>query len=107
MKFSEVKKAMKEFNSKHGIERKVCTKHKEDGTLIEMKAYAILKQELFKTPRTDEERKFEFSNYNKALASGDLGFSIFAYCEKTKEFDRIENLSNDDIQDADIIYVVE
>jgi len=107
MKYSELKRAMMDFNTKHGIERKVCEKHKEDGTLIQMTGKVILANSCYKQEYPVELRTYTFSNYNKALTSSDLGYSIFAYCKADNSCDRIENLSDKDVESAEIVEVVE
>lgn len=107
MKFSELRKAMSDFNSKHGVERKVCTAYKEDGALIEMRGRVVFKNEALVHEFPVEERTYEFSNYNKALTSGDLGYSIFAYCSADRSCMRIENMSDADFESAEIVSIVE
>lgn len=107
MTYKELLKEMRKFNDKHGIERKVCDRHKEDGTLIRMVGMVVLSNKNLKREFTKEERTYLFDNYNKALTSSDLGYSIFAHCEYDGDVMRIENLSNDDIEFAEIIEVVE
>jgi len=103
MKFSEVKAAMRQFNEKHGIERKVCDKHTPDGELIEMVAKVIIKNSKLVREFPVEQRTYTFNNYNKALTSSDLGYSIFAYCEADDDCMRIENYSDEDFEFAEII----
>lgn len=107
MKFTELWKAMSDFNLKHKIERKVCTKTREDGKLIEMKGKVVIKNSALCREFPIEERTYIFNNYNKALTYNDLGYSIFAYCEKDNDCMRIERMTNDDIELAEIIEVVE
>ena len=107
MKYSELRKAMEDFNKKHGIERKVCTKYKEDGTLVEMTGRVVIKNSALVREFPVEQRTYEFSNYNKALTSGDIGYSIFADCIADNDCMRIENFTNDDIEFAEIVKVVE
>ena len=107
MKYSELKKAMRDFNEKHGIERKVCDKHKEDGTLIQMTGKVVISNSVLREEYPIEERTYIFSNYNKALTSSDLGYSIFAYCDADNDMMRIENYCDKDIESAEIIEIVE
>ena len=107
MKFSELKRAMMDFNTKHGIERKVCDKYKEDGTLIKMVGKVVISNSVLRREYPLEERTYTFDNYNKALTSSDLGYSIFAYCDADNDFMRIENYSDKDIESAEIVDVVE
>lgn len=107
MKFSELKRAMMDFNTKHGIERKVCYKHKEDGTLINMTGKVVISNSVLNREYPIEQRTYTFSNYNKALTSSDLGYSIFAYCSADNDYMRIENYSDKDIESAEIVEVVE
>lgn len=114
MTFAELRKAMREFNAKHNILRKVDIKKTEDGKTIEMTGRVVFKasslnQEYQKKygeyPKPS--RTFEFSNYNKALTSDDGGYSIFAYCPADGDSMRIENYSSDDFEECEIIEVVE
>jgi hypothetical protein len=107
MKISELKQAMRNFNSKHEIERKVSTKYKEDGTLIEMKGKVVLANSCYNKEYPVELRTYTFSNYNKALTSSDLGYSIFAYCEADDSLERIENLPDQSVEVAEIIETIE
>lgn len=107
MKYSELRKAMSNFNSKHGVERKVCTKYKEDGTLIHMTGRVVIKNEALIHEFPVEQRTYEFSNYEKALTGGDLGYSIFAHCIADDDCMRIENMSDADFESAEIVEIVE
>lgn len=107
MKFSELRKQMSDFNLKHGVERKVCDRHKEDGTLIEMTGKVVIKNSKLIHDFPIEQRTYIFNNYNKALTSDDLGYSIFAYCKADEDCMRIENYRDEDIEFAEIISVVE
>lgn len=107
MKYRELLNEMRKFNDKHGIKRKVCDKYKEDGTLIKMVGMVVLSNNMLNREYTKEERTYTFNNYNKALTSSDLGYSIFAHCEYDGDMMRIENLHNDDIEFAEIIEVIE
>ena len=107
MKFSELRKAMSDFNSKHGVERKVCVKHKEDGALIRMTGRVVIKNSALIREFPIEQRTYEFSNYEKALTSGDLGYSIFAMCKADNDCMRIESMSDSDFESAEIVEIVE
>ena len=107
MLFSELKRAMMDFNTKHGIERKVCEKYKEDGTLIKMTGKVVISNKVLNKEYPLEQRTYKFSNYNKALTGGDMGYRIFAYCDADTDCMRSENYSNADIEDAEIVEVVE
>ena len=107
MRYKELLNEMRKFNDKHGIERKVCVKYKEDGTIIKMVGMVVLSNNMLKREYTKEERIYKFDNYNKALTSNDLGYSIFAHCEYDGDVMRIENLSDDDIEFAEILEIVE
>ena len=107
MKFSELRKTMSDFNSKHGVERKVCTKYKKDGTLIHMTGRVVIKNSALIREFPVEQRTYEFSNYEKALTSGDLGYSIFAMCKADNDCMRIENMSDSDFESAEIVEIVE
>ena len=107
MKFSELRKAMSDFNLKHGVERKVCTKYKEDGALIRMTGRVVIKNSALIREFPLENRTYEFSNYEKALTSGDLGYSIFAMCKADNDCMRIENMSDADFESAEIVEIVE
>ena len=107
MLFTQLKNAMREFNRKHDIERKVCEKKTESGELIQMKGRVVISNNVLNREYPIEERTYEFTNYNKALTPSDLGYSIFAFCPKDGDCMRIENYTNDDIESAEIISVVE
>lgn len=107
MKFSELRKQMSAFNKKHGIERKACEKYKDDKSLIEMKGRVVLSNKVMVKEFSEKERTYEFSNYNKALTSGDLGYSIFAVCKATGDVARIERMSDKDIESAEIVFINE
>ena len=107
MKFSELRKAMSDFNLKHGVERKVCTKYKEDGALIRMTGRVVIKNSALIREFPIEKRTYEFSNYEKALTSGDLGYSIFAICKEDNDCLRIENMPDSDFESAEIVEIVE
>lgn len=110
MKYSELKNEMREFNSKHGIERADMFKRNTDGKFIHMKGYVVIKEEEFNSsilPYTKEERTYTFVNYNKALTSGDGGYSIFAHSDAAGDNARIENLPDSAVEEAGIIETVE
>lgn len=110
MKLSELKNKMRDFNQKHEIERKVDKKYLDNGDLIYMKGKIVFKEEALNlelAPYTEEERTYVFDNYNKALTSGDLGYSIFAYNKKDHDSMRIENVRDDLVENAEIIEIVE
>ena len=107
MKYSELKRAMMDFNTKHGIERKVEEKKKEDGTLIKMTGKVVISNSVLRQEYPVEQRTYTFTNYNKALTSSDLGYSIFAFCEADNDCMRIENYCDKDIEEAEIVEVVE
>ena len=107
MKYSELRKAMSDFNSKHGVDRKVCVKHKEDGALIRMTGRVVIKNSALIREFPIEQRTYEFSNYEKALTSGDLGYSIFAMCKADNDCLRIENMLDSDFESAEIVEIVE
>ena len=111
MKLSELKRQMQDFNKKHEIKRKVDTKYLDNGDLICMRGRVVFKEKAFDpefAPYTEEERTYVYDNYNKALTSDDLGYSIFAINE-TSSMDRIriENAKDDAVEKAEIIEVVE
>lgn len=109
MKYSQLKQAMREFNTKHGITRKVEEKKKDDGTLICMRGKVVIKSSVLRQDMTftEAQRTYEFTNYNKALTSDDLGYSIFAHCKEDDDCMRIENYRDEDIESAEIIETVE
>lgn len=108
MKFSDVRKSMIEFNEKHNIERKVCSKYNASGELITMVARVVIAKHKFREEFQDEKnRTYEFDNYNKALTSGDLGYSIFAYNPFDDDSMRLESYNDTDIEKCEIIRVVE
>ena len=107
MKYSELRKIMSDFNSKHGVERKVCTKYKKDGTLIHMTGRVVIKNSALIREFPLEQRTYEFSNYEKALTSGDIGYSIFAMCKADNDCMRIERMSDADFESAEIVEIVE
>lgn len=107
MKYSELRSKMCDFNSRHGVERKVCEKFKEDGTKIEMIGKVVIKNSKLIREFPVEQRTYTFSNYNKALTSSDLGYSIFAMCAADDDCMRIEYYNDEDIESAEIVSVVE
>ena len=107
MKYSELRKIMSDFNSKHGVERKVCTKYKKDGTLIHMTGRVVIKNSALIREFPVEQRTYEFSNYEKALTGGDLGYSIFAICKADNDCMRIERMPDSDFESAEIVEIVE
>lgn len=107
MKFTELRKAMEDFNKKHNIERKVDTKRLADGALIEMTGRVVISNSALIREFPIEQRTYEFNNYNKALTMHDLGYSIFADCIADDDCMRIEKLTNADIESAEIVKVVE
>ena len=107
MKFSGLIKEMRDFNTKHKIDRKVCYKYKEDGTLINMMGKVVISNSVLRKEYPIELRTYTFSNYNKALTSSDLGYSIFAYCDADGDCMRIEDYTDNDIESAEIIEIVE
>lgn len=107
MKYSELKQAMEAFNAKHGINRKVDEKITADGKLVEMVGRVVFKNSSLSREFPVEQRTYEFSNYNKALTSGDIGYSIFADCKADNDCMRIEYCGNDDFESAEIVSVTE
>lgn len=107
MKFSELKREMISFNKKHEITRKVCTKYKDDGTIILMRGKVVLSNKVLNREYPEDERTYVFTNYNKALTSSDIGYSIFGICEKDADFMRLEGYADCDVESAEIIEVVE
>ena len=107
MKFSELRKAMSDFNSKHGVERKVCVKHKEDGTLIRMTGRVVIKNSALIREFPIEQRTYEFSNYEKALTGGALGSSFFAVFKAADDCLRIGRMHDPDFGSAEIVEIVE
>lgn len=109
MKYSQLKQQMREFNAKHGIERKVDEKFTKDGALICMRGRIIIKSSALRQDMTftEAQRTYEFSNYEKALTGGDLGYSIFAHCPADNDCMRIERMTDEEIESAEIVEVVE
>lgn len=107
MTYKEVLNAMREFNKKHNINRKVENRVNANGQQIKMVARVVMSQKLFKGPMPIEPRTYTFNNYNKALCSSDLGYSIFAYCEFDDTLSRIEYFTDDDFEECTIISMVE
>ncbi len=109
MKLSELKKEMSDFNDKHDIRRKVNIKYDDIGEPIKMVGKIVIAAKAWPdADYTEEERTYKFDNYNKALTSEDLGYSIFANNVYNEEdVIRIENLKDDLVDSAEIIEVVE
>lgn len=103
MKFSELKRYMSEFNDNYNIKRKVDEKHNTNGDLIECVGEIVISNKVLKREYSILERTYSFNNYNKALTSDDLGYSIFAFCDYDNDVMRIENYDDDAIEDAYII----
>lgn len=101
MKYSELKQATEDFNAKHGIKRKVDEKMTADGKLVEMTGKVVLKNSSLSREFPVEQRAYEFSNCNKALTSGDIGYSIFADCKADNDCMRIDYCGNDPISPSD------
>lgn len=108
MTFSELKKVIRDFNDKHGIERKVDYKYNDKGELIRIVARVVIAKGVF-YPQFDDikYRTLTFNNYEKALTSNDLGYSIFAYCEYDKTSCRIEHYSDSKFENCEILEVIE
>lgn len=107
MKYDDLLEEMRSFNKKHDIKRKADIKRNEKGEIIKMVAMVILEPSVFRNECSIEERTYLFNNYNKALTSGDLGYSIFATCEYDNDIIRIEYLSTKYIEKVEIVSVVE
>ena len=103
----DVIRMMKQFNEEHNIDRKVCVKYNDDNEVITMVARVVVAKHKFTEKyQSLESRTYEFSNYNKALTSDDLGYSIFAENPYDNDLLRMEDYTNDDIEQAEIIKVV-
>lgn len=107
MTYYEVLEAMRSFNKKHDIKRKVDVKRNENGEVINMTGRVVLKDSFFSRKCSLDERTYVFNNYNKALTTGDLGYSIFASCPYDCDCLRIEYLNEEYVEKAEIISVVE
>ena len=109
MKYSELRSQMEQFNEKHGIKRKVDTKYTPEGKVIHMKGRVIISQNACNqdVQWTKEQRTYEFTNYEKALTSDDLGYSIFAHNPYDNDCWRIEYLTDKNIEEAEIVEVLE
>ena len=105
MTFSELLKSMREFNNKYNIAHASSI---IDG--VEMVAEVIFKDEALNptyAPYSKASRTYRFDNYNKALTTDDLGYSIFAYCKTDNDTMRIERYTNKDFESCRIISVRE
>lgn len=107
MLYSELVKVMRDFNTKHNIERKVCMKHRSDGELVQMVGRVVISNSVLNKEYPVEQRTYEFTNYNKALTPDDLGYSIFAYCKTDNDCMRIENYSDADVEYAELVSITE
>ena len=109
MTYSDLKRQMMDFNEKHNIERKVDEKKNSNGQRIEMVGRIVIKQSSLRpdVQYSEAERTYEFDNYNKALTSSDLGYSIFSHCPVDNDCMRIENLRNADVERAEVVQIVE
>ena len=105
MTFSELLKIMREFNNKHDITHASSI---IDG--VKMVAEVIFKDKALNpayAPYSKASRTYRFNNYNKALTTDDLGYSIFAYCKTDNDTMRIERYTNKDFESCRIISVEE
>jgi len=107
MTFKELFKTMCDFNKKHDIKRKVDIKYNDKGEKIEMIARVVFKNNVFPREYPIEQRTYTFSNYNKALCSDDMGYSIFAYCDVDGTGERVERCSNNEFEQCDILSINE
>lgn len=83
---SEIYKLFEDHNKFLGI----TTKGQDAKPL---KAYIVMKDEFFREdmrPLPEEERTYEFTSDNKAFISGQIGYSVFAFCQKDNDCMRIE-----------------
>lgn len=70
--WSELEKAMWEFNNAHGYTTK--------GTEKRLEAVVVFTENSFPRPYTRVERSYKLSSDNKAFLPNQLGYSIFGDC---------------------------
>lgn len=105
MTFSELCKEMRVFNAKHSIKKAVDTIKG-----VKMVGEVIFKDEALNpdyAPYSKALRTYIFNNYNKALTTDDLGYSLLAYCKADNDTMRIERYDNEDFESCRIISVEE
>ena len=75
--WSEVVKAMWNFNEEHG--------YKTKGNKERLEAVVVFTEDSFNKPFTEKERSYQFSSDNKAFLPDQIGNSIFADCLDDKD----------------------
>lgn len=70
--WSEVEKAMWNFNEEHG--------YKTKGNEKRLEAVVVFTEDSFNRPYTERDRSYQFSSDNKAFLPNQLGYSIFGDC---------------------------
>ncbi len=78
MSWYAAQKKMINFNRKHGITSKGA-----GGNVLTM--VAVISQDSFTQPYTEEERSYRFTNHNKGFIPENIGNSIFADCLDGKD----------------------
>lgn len=108
MLFSELKRVIRDFNEKHDIERKVDYKYNSNKELIRIVVKVVIAKGVF-YPQYDDikYRTLTFNNYEKALTSNDLGYSIFAHCDYDNTACRIEHYDDSKFESCEILEVIE
>lgn len=107
MLFSELKEIMREFNKSLNIKHSCSYVNNDKGQNKTIIAEVVISNDLFNNELPREYRTYEFNNYNKALCSDDLGYSIFAYCKTDQDILRIERLADSQIEECRIIERIE
>lgn len=99
MSWNEARQYLINFNYQHDIRSKGAGK----ACCIMV---AVIKQESFAAPYTEEERSYRFSNHNKGFITPNLGNSIFADClDGTDPCVRIDRYIDDGVWDVDYCYI--
>lgn len=85
MSWAEAVGFMRGFNTKHNITTK------GDPGAPHITIVAVISQDSFLEPYSEEQRSYAFTNHNKAFISGMLGNSIFAECLDKSEYIKLSD----------------
>lgn len=75
--WSEICKAMWNFNEEHG--------YKTKGNEKRLEAVVVFAEDSWNKPYTEEQRSYQFSSDNKAFLPDQIGYSIFGDCLDGKD----------------------
>lgn len=97
MKLHEAFRLFRKHNERLGITTKGQDKRP-------LRARIVLKDTFFREdlrPLPVEKRTYAFTSDNKALIPGQLGYSVFAFCESDRDSIRIEYLQESDVESCE------